>query len=73
LLLGMLLSSSSCSTQTPPALPIPSVGTSASKPEVDPCVVFKPIIFSRLHDTPETIEAVKVHNAKWVAHCGMPK
>jgi hypothetical protein len=34
------------------------------------CDVAKPIVFSRLHDTAETIEQVKAHNAKGEALCG---
>lgn len=32
--------------------------------------MFGPILFSRLHDTAETIEAVKAHNAAWDTLCG---
>lgn len=35
------------------------------------CLAFAPIRFSRLKDTPETIVAVKAHNAKWEAMCGI--
>jgi len=35
------------------------------------CTAFAPIGFSRLHDTEETIIAVKAHNAAWDAVCGL--
>lgn len=37
------------------------------------CTAFGPIYFSRLHDTPETIVAVKKHNASFQALCGAGK
>lgn len=33
------------------------------------CTAFGPILFSRLHDTEDTIKAVKAHNAAWEALC----
>lgn len=41
-------------------------------PPVDWCVVDSPGTFDRLKDTLPTIAWIKDHNAKWVAHCGMP-
>lgn len=34
------------------------------------CTIAQPIMFSRLHDTEETIEAVKEHNAVGKRLCG---
>lgn len=39
-------------------------------PPADACKVFKLIVFSRLHDTAETIRQVKAHNARWESLCG---
>lgn len=59
LTLTLLPTLAACAHQTP----IPA--TSAA------CLAFAPIRFSRLKDTPETIVAVKAHNAKWEAMCGI--
>lgn len=53
-----------CATRTP------SAGTEAPGGPSAFCLVAKPIIFSRLHDTPETIAQVKAHNAQGQALCG---
>lgn len=34
------------------------------------CGAFRPITFSRLHDTEETIRQVREHNAAYLALCG---
>lgn len=60
LLFGIFLTSA-CATQ------IPTPATS------DYCVLAARIQFSRLHDTPETIRAVKDHNAVYDSVCGAPK
>jgi hypothetical protein len=63
MMLAFLSPLASCATQTPPALPTPTAATSA-------CLVWHPIIFSRLHDTVETINQIKVQNAAHDALCG---
>lgn len=37
------------------------------------CAVWRPVIFSRLHDTEETIRQVKALNAAHDAYCGVVK
>lgn len=34
------------------------------------CVAFQPIRYSGAGDTPETVQAVREHNAAWVRLCG---
>lgn len=59
------LTISSCATRHPSARQIPTVA-------IDPkaaCLAWKPILFSRLHDTEETIRQVKEQNAAHDAFC----
>ncbi len=63
LMLAGLLSVTACATSRPSEPPTSGRATEA-------CLVFGPIQFSRLHDTAETIVAVKAHNAAWEALCG---
>lgn len=66
-MLGLALMLMSCATRPASAPPTPTPATEA-KPAA--CAEFKPIIFSRQHDTEETIKQVKAHNAAWDALCG---
>lgn len=50
---------------------MPSAGTSGASPLF--CSEAKPIVFSRLHDTLETIAQVKAHNAVGQKLCGWPQ
>ena len=34
------------------------------------CIIFEPIFYSSEGDTPETIAALKSHNAAWHSTCG---
>jgi hypothetical protein len=51
--------------------PAPPTSTAATKPAV--CGVWKPILFSRLHDTAETIDQAKANNAARDAYCSAPR
>lgn len=62
LMLAVLSSVTACATHQASEPPTPSRA-------IDACVAFGPIQFSRLHDTEETIVAVKAHNAAWSAMC----
>lgn len=64
--LGGLLMLASCATPHPPARPTAIPATDAA------CKAFAPILFSRLHDTVETIAAVKAHNDAYDALCRPP-
>lgn len=70
LMLAVLLMLSACATPTAYA---PQTQTPVTKPTDTACTAFGPILFSRLHDTLETIAAVKAHNAAWTALCGPSK
>jgi hypothetical protein len=68
-MLAMLSLSAACA-QAPKPTPVPPTPTVAIDAKPDACKVFKKIVFSRLHDTVETIGAVKEHNAALEAYCG---
>ena len=66
-LLSGALMISSCASPAPYAKPTSTVA-------IDPkaaCLVWQPIIFSRLHDTAETLAQVKRLNAAHDAYCGV--
>lgn len=67
-LLGLLLMSAYCALLAACANQIPSAGTEPSAPPLF-CSEAKPIIFSRLLDTPATIAQIKAHNAVGVRLC----
>ena len=68
-MLAMLSLSAACAQVSKPT-PVPPTLTVATEAKPDACKVFKAILFSRLHDTVETIGAVKEHNAALEAYCG---
>ena len=45
------------------------IGTTATVSDSG-CIIFNPIFYSSQDDTPETIAAVRSHNAAWHATCG---
>ena len=45
------------------------VGTTATVTDSG-CIIFEPIFYSSEGDTPETIAALKSHNAAWHSTCG---
>lgn len=60
---------SSCATPALFATPTPSAATNAPDQVAKVCIVLKPIIYSRLHDTAETITQVQQQNAAIVGLC----
>lgn len=64
---GLLLSSAPMLTLAACAPLTRTVGIS-TQPAA--CLEFRPIQFSRLNDTEQTIAAVKAHNAVWDKLCG---
>ena len=56
-----------CAHQTPTAA---TKAEAAAPAPSQLCAVFKTIIFSRLHDTDETIRQVKASNARRASLCG---
>ena len=68
--LSSVLLLASCATPNlAPASPIVSRATEAPDQVAKVCTVLHPVIFSRLHDTVETINQVKQLNAAIVALC----
>lgn len=60
---------SGCASPTPSGTLTPSAVTNAPDQVAKVCTVLKPILYSRLHDTPETISQVQRQNAAIVALC----
>lgn len=46
----------------------PITATAPSKPDV--CLIWKGITYSASKDTPETVQGVRVNNAKHDSYCG---
>lgn len=59
---------SACASPMKSAKPQPAPQTAT--PVISVCLAWKPVLFSRLHDTPETIEQAKANNAARDAYCG---
>lgn len=69
LTLSSMLLISSCGTPSPSGTLTPSAVTNAPDQVAKVCTVLRPIIYSRLHDTPETIAQVQQANAAIVGLC----
>lgn len=69
-LLLMLAALSSCA-QAPKPTPVKPIATAETEAR-DACKVWKPVLYSRLHDTVETIEQVKLQNTAHDAFCEAP-
>jgi len=61
---GLMISSCASLTASAPPTNIPATDAKAA------CLVWKPILYSRLHDTDETIRQVRDLNAAHDAFCG---
>ncbi len=66
LMLGLCVSLGACAGKTPSA----EISSAALPGRALFCLEAQPIIFSRLHDTEETIRQIKAHNAVGVKLCG---
>lgn len=59
----------SCATPIASVSPTPSAATNAPDQVAKVCTVIKPIVYSRLHDTAETITQIQQQNAAIVGMC----